>query len=277
MIVGTDGSAAAGAAVVWAADEAVRHGRSLRIVHVEQPWVFGLPDVPSAEFTEARAAQSGQALEEARSLAAEGRPGLEVTIENVRGDLIRTLADLAPQGTELVLGRRGHGAFADLLLGSTSLRLAGHLARPVIVVRGGTAPARGEVVVGVALDHNPKAALTFAFAAARARGAQVRAIHVWEVSDAIAPLVRDEQGFIDPLDRLADLMAPWREMNDDVKVVEELSTGQPVAVLTEVSAGADLLVVGSHGRGPLTGALLGSVGHGVLHHAHCPVAVIPTH
>ncbi|GAA0965869.1 universal stress protein [Actinocorallia libanotica] len=275
VIVGTDGSPASHAAVSWAADEALRTGRPLRIVHVQEPWTLGLPDIPPPMADEARTVESREILDEAAGLAARGRPELRVETENIQGETVRVLRLLAERGGELVLGSRGRGRFAELLLGSTTLRVAGHAARPVVVVRGEPATRRGEIVVGVAFDHDPTGPLTYAFEAARRRGSRLKAVHAWDVTDTFARQAEEDPSFIDPLDRLTELLESWRARYPDVKASEEIVNAHPAAVLTESSADADLLVVGTHGRGSLGSLLLGSVGHAVLHHARCPVVIVP--
>jgi nucleotide-binding universal stress UspA family protein len=275
VIVGTDGSPASHAAVAWAADEALREGRPLRIVHVQEPWTLGLPDIPPPMADEAAAVEAREILQEAAALAVQGRPGLAVETENIQGETVRALRTVAERGGELVLGSRGRGRFAELLLGSTTLRVAGHAPRPVVVVRGETASRRGEVAVGVAFDHDQHAPLTYAFEAAERRGARLRAVHAWDVTDSFARQAREDPGFIDPLDRLNELLEPWRTRHPGVKVVEEAVTDHPASALAEASSGADLLVLGTHGRGALGTLFLGSTGHAVLHHARCPVAIVP--
>ncbi|MEO3784347.1 universal stress protein [Actinocorallia sp. B10E7] len=275
VIVGTDGSPTSHAAVSWAADEALREGRPLRIVHVQEPWTLGLPDIPPPMADEARSVESREILDEAAAVAAEGRPDLVVETENIQGETVRALRLISEQGGELVLGSRGRGRFAELLLGSTTLRVAGHAARPVVVVRGEPASRRGEIVVGVAFDHDQTGPLTYAFEAARRRGARLRAVHAWDVTDTFARQAKEDPSFIDPLDRLTELLESWRGRYPDVKVVEEVVNEHPAATLTDSSSGADLLVVGTHGRGALGSLLLGSVGHAVLHHARCPVVIVP--
>lgn len=275
VIVGTDGSPASHAAVTWAADEALREGRPLRIVHVQEPWTLGLPDIPPPMADEARSVESREILGEAAAVAAEGRPELAVETENIQGETVRALRLIAEQGGELVLGSRGRGRFAELLLGSTTLRVAGHAVRPVVVVRGAPASRRGEVVVGVAFDHDPTGPLTYAFEAARRRGARLRALHAWDVTDTFAHQAKEDPSFVDPLDRLTEMMELWRGRYQDVKVAEEVVNDHPASTLTDASAGADLLVVGTHGRSTLGSLLLGSVGHAVLHHSRCPVVIVP--
>jgi nucleotide-binding universal stress UspA family protein len=116
-----------------------------------------------------------------------------------------------------------------------------------------------------------KRPLAYAFEAARSRRASLRVLHAWDASAGVRAIVK---GYVDPLDRLEEQLAPFRELFPDVKATEEMVYDNVLPALVEASSSADLLVVGSHGRNVLTGTLLGSAGHGVLHHAHCPVAVI---
>jgi nucleotide-binding universal stress UspA family protein len=116
--------------------------------------------------------------------------------------------------------------------------------------------------------------LGYAFEAAQHRGATLHAVHAWLLTDDFTTALKGTRGFIDPLEGLSALLASWRSRFPDVKVVEKVIVDHPIAALTRVSADADLLVVGSHGRGAVGTVLLGSVGHGVLHHAGCPVAVV---
>lgn len=60
----------------------------------------------------------------------------------------------------------------------------------------------------------------------------------------------------------------------DVELNTRLMSGQPARCLLLAAESAELLVVGSRGRGGFSGLLLGSVSQGVLHHAHCPVAIV---
>jgi nucleotide-binding universal stress UspA family protein len=153
-----------------------------------------------------------------------------------------------------------------MLLGSTGLRVAGHIARPVIVVRGETRERRGEVLVGVDFSDESALALQYAFDAASIRGAWVRAVHACPVTVHHAAAVAQE--------RLADAVAPWRAKFPDVRVIEQAPPGQAVNELAERSVRAALLVVGYRGGSALRGLYLGSVSHGVIHHADCPVAVV---
>ncbi|GAB2838872.1 universal stress protein [Actinocorallia aurea] len=274
VVVATDGSPASGAAVRWAADEAVLSGRPLRIVHVQPSATIGLPDIPPPEPDERRSVEARRILEEAAAQVG-ARSGLDVTTDNVFGEVPRVLRELANPRDLLVLGRRGRGRFTELLLGSTSLKVAGTAKGPVVVVRGDGHGPRGEIVAAIAFDIDQTAALEFAFAAARERGAVLRAVHAWDAAEVFTPYAESAPVVVDPAATLTELMEPWRAANPDVKVAEEIVGDHPAAALTKASERADLLVLGTHHRGALGHFVFGSVGHAVLHHAHCPVAIIP--
>ncbi|ROO88483.1 nucleotide-binding universal stress UspA family protein [Actinocorallia herbida] len=274
VIVATDGSPAAAVAVRWAADEAVLSRRPLRVVHVQPSATFGLPDVPPPQAEEARSVEARRILDEAVAQLST-HSGLEVTTDNILGEVPRVLRELANPGDLLVLGRRGRGRFAELLLGSTSLKVAGTAKGPVVIVHGDGHGPRGEIVAAVAFDIDQTAALGFAFAEARRRGAVLRAVHAWDTGEIFSPYAETAPVVVDPANTLSELMEPWREANPDVKVAEEVVGDHPAAALSKASERADLLVLGTHHRGALGQFVFGSVGHAVLHHAHCPVAIIP--
>ncbi|MFD0887059.1 universal stress protein, partial [Streptosporangium algeriense] len=175
----------------------------------------------------------------------------------------------------------GLGGFTGLLLGSVSLSLAGHVAAPVVVVRGEDHKGhreQGEVVVGFDGSPESEAALEYAFGEAARRGVGLRALHAWQLpvmavgSVAYTPLIEDISG---TEERLAtEILAPWRERRPEVEVEQTVLFEHPVFALGEASKTAGLVVVGSRGLGGFGSAVLGSVSHGVLHHAGCPVAVV---
>ncbi|MBA9002975.1 universal stress protein [Thermomonospora cellulosilytica] len=277
IIVATDGSPPADRAVRWAADEAALRGLPLQIVHVidEAPYdVLGSAD---ARVPDRATGVAESILAEAQKLAFERHPDLAVTTEIARGSVPIALRERAAAAASLVLGHRGRGGFASLLLGSIGLRVAGHAPGPVVVVRGEPASARGEIVVGVALDAADEVALAHAFEAAVLRGSRLRAVHAFQLAETLVAAGHyDELAQVEEAHRtrLDDLLIPHRERRPDVAVVADVVREHPVQALVTASEQADLLVVGTHGHGVLRDALLGSVTHGVLHHAHCPVAVV---
>ncbi|MEU7899959.1 universal stress protein [Nonomuraea sp. NPDC049152] len=279
IVAGFDGSAAARAAVQWAADDALRMGVPLRIVHAVDRWPYQIAKFPPQEWPDAMIRAGEKLLAEAEAVAHARQPTVAVDTRLIEGAPAAVLRETAEQAAELVVGSRGLGGFAGALIGSVSMHVAGQVPCPVIVIRGEQGPLRGEIVVGVddASDRVP--ALAYAFEQAALRGSMLRAIHAWQLpmhmySPAIAYDLDDLRA--SQLQLVAEAIAPHREKHPDVRVIEDVRQVHPVEALTEASAQADLVVVGSHSRNALERALLGSVSRGVLHHAHCPVAVIRT-
>ncbi|MFF0862027.1 universal stress protein [Nonomuraea sp. NPDC003560] len=202
-----------------------------------------------------------------------------MTTKDVEGLPAAVLLDQDKEATEIVLGCRGRGGFAGALLGSVSTNVAGHARCPVVVVRGEHRRVRGEVVVGV--DDSPECepALAYAFEQARLRGAALRVVHAWQLPvHAFAPEISYDLDEIREAQHrlIGDRVRVFASDYPQVSVVQEAPSAHPVDALTTASGQAGLLVVGSHGRGGLGSALLGSVSRGVLHHARCPVAVVRT-
>jgi nucleotide-binding universal stress UspA family protein len=278
IVVGVDGSAPAMAAVEWAAEDAARRDAALKIVHVHDVWagVAPLPKVggPGGSATEHAREMLAAAAQRARDRA----PGVEITTDLAAGTVVETLKSESERADTIVIGSRGVGGFAGLVLGSVGLALAGHAAGPVVVVRAPARTVYGMIVVGFDGSEYSEAALEYAFAQARLRGARLRAVYAWQMPTLSAyalgysPVL--EGLFEDEARTARQRLAPWREKYPDVEVEESAVCDHPVPVLSNASRQADLVVVGSRGRGGFGSAVLGSVSHGVLHRAHCPVAVV---
>lgn len=176
----------------------------------------------------------------------------------------------------LVLGSRGHGGFAGLLAGSTAVSVTAHAHCPVVVVRDGQAATSGPVVVGVDGSESSLRALGFAVERAEQRDVPLRVIRVWEPPGErwVPPGFDPEEATATERAAAEEELARWRETFPDVEVDLRVSPGNPAALLVEASREAQLVVVGSRGRGGLRGMLLGSVSQQLLQHAHCPVAVV---
>lgn len=178
----------------------------------------------------------------------------------------------------MVVGDRGLGGFLGLLLGSVAVGLAGHAACPVVVVRGPEAPAgvdpASPVVVGVDGSPTGEAAVSFAFEWADQRGAPLVALHTWWVDPMISPMLDWHATTEAETEVLAERLAGWAEKYPDVVVERVVEQRRAADALRELSERAQLVVVGSRGRGGFQGLVLGSVGHALLHHAECPVAVV---
>ncbi|MDH2425465.1 universal stress protein [Sphaerisporangium sp. TRM90804] len=280
VVVAVDGSAPATDAVRWAADDAARRGLPLRIVHVTEPWTGEQALITPPGLSPPSPGEGARAvLSEAARAARERVPGgLPVETAALTGQVRAVLLEEARSAVELVVGTRGLGGFMGLVLGSVSMGVAGHTDCPVVVAgHVGTAP-RGEIVVGHDGMADSEAALEYAFADAGRRGSRLRTIYAWQVSaflPTFSSYTADMDAAIDWGRHAAEeQLVPWRTRYPRVEVRDLIVSGDPVEALSEASADADLVVVGSRGRGAIGSAMLGSVSHGLLHHAHCPVAVV---
>ena len=281
IIVGVDGSEPSLLATDWAAAEAARRKAPLRVVHVVPPWLYEAPADPGASLIRDRLLQDGRNIVDLGAARARDRaPGLEVTGEQTGGQPAEALLRRARDALMVVTGPRGTGGLTGLVLGSVAVQVATHAPCPAVVVRPFEPSARGEIVVGVDGSPAGAAAIGFAFEEASVRRVRLRALLAWTspVSTGpgdMLPLVYDRELLAADEERLlAESLAGWRTEYPDVDVVPAAVRGRAARVLAEASADADLLVVGSRGRGGFTGLLLGSVGHAVLHRAHCPVAIV---
>ncbi|MEV6979654.1 universal stress protein [Sphaerisporangium sp. NPDC051017] len=270
IVVGVDGSESSLAAAWWAAEDALRRGAAIRLVHVREP----RPETSPPHLCD-------EVLDRAVEAIRRRSPAIPVTPFLATGEVVGTLRQESENAVETVIGSRGTGGFAGLILGSVGLGLAGHAADPVVVVRRPAPAIFGEIVVGVDGSAHSEAALEYAFEQARLRPAKLHAVYTWPMP-MLSPYAAGytdvvEGGFAEGSRRAWEFVAPWRDKYPDVEFQTTTVCGYPVSVLTDVSRTADLLVVGSRGLGAVGSALLGSVSHGVLHHAHCPVAIVRPH
>ncbi|MFJ9843441.1 universal stress protein [Kitasatospora sp. NPDC101155] len=279
VVVGVDGSAQSVAAAEWAAYQAYRSGRALRLIHVGAQPEFSVEAADPAELLP-------RPVLVLRDQIVEVLPGLTVSCEHVPGSPADALVVAGEREGLLVLGSRGIGGLAGLLLGSVALRAAAHARCPVVLVGTGTdgqGDVHGDVVVGVDSSRPCAELVAFAFERAAEGGAVLRALESREFPTGryvtAAP--------VDPAEitsalaaaaqvRLQDTLAPWRKKFPEVRVEAEV-TGWPAGkALVEASRSASLVVVGRRiprGRPAVPG--LGAVAHAVLHHSHGPVAVVP--
>lgn len=288
VVVGVDGSESALHAARWAAREAARRKTSLRMVHVCHLFPVRHPKqiVLPADYRLAVLDQGRHWLTEAEQAVHHVTPNLAVTADLRDGITAELLIEESRAAQLVVLGSRGLGGFRSLLVGSVAIALSAHSHCPVVVVRGGAADQQvhedGPVVVGVDGTEISDEAVAFAFEAAAARGAPLVAVHVWsdaEIAAAWAALPAGvDRNYLQAREEqvLTERIAPWCAKFPDIAVREVVVRDRPVHALLRHVAGAALVVVGSRGRGALTGLGLGSVGQGILHHAECPVAVART-
>lgn len=285
VVVGVDGSTSASHAVRWAAEEAARRSTRLVIMHscmvvpVHAPHVAGT----SEAFAEAVFGHGRVLLAEATTVAKEAAPEVEVTTEVTSGGAAEQLVGRSASAQLVVLGSRGLGGFTGLLVGSVAVAVTTHAHCPTIVVRDpGTVPDRGApVVVGLDGSSSSDAALAFAFEAAALRGVALHAVHTWwDITAETAwqrGLTATNLASIEAAEQrlLTEQLATGAAAHPDVPVHHTLTRDRPAHTLVEQSANAQLVVVGTRGRGGFRGLLLGSTSQALIHHAHCPVAVVP--
>lgn len=277
VLVGLDDTAHSWLAADWAAAEAELHGSTLRVVHA----VHGITGAEQDADQLILDAAAG-VLDDARARLATAHPGLRIDTVLAQDHPAEALLTSAENADMLVVGTRGRGGFAGLLLGSVSLKVAAHAACPVVVVRGHTKKtenraADGGIMVGVR-DERDEEAVRFALAEADLLRATVRLIHAWTPlthAGSMVPQVdavdAERQVHARVLNHAARPIAEYPQVHVDTALV----VGSPAAVLVEASAGAGLLVLPRHPPTGRFGLRLGTVVHAVLHHASCPVAVVP--
>ncbi|MFE2022348.1 universal stress protein [Streptomyces sp. NPDC059499] len=305
VTVGLNGSPESFAAVRWAAREAVLREVALRIVHVqewpvppdrtelEEPWGSSREAPVAPEHSR----KYEEMLRQAARIAEQAHPGLTVTAEDLAGEglAVRALladADASGSADLLVLGSQGLDSVTGFLIGTTSLPVAAASERPVVLVRGQEAgrseqaghpaPETGRLILGIDLrgkDDN-EALLVFGFAEAARRNSRLQILHAWTLPPMYAYAETADPGTGDELignmsQALSRAVEPWRERFPDVPVEARAVAGAPGAELVYASPGADLLIVGRRKRRLPVGPRLGHVAHAVIHHATCPVAVVP--
>ncbi|WP_028800217.1 universal stress protein [Streptomyces sp. 142MFCol3.1] len=266
VVVGVDGSEASLEAVDWAAAEAVLHNVPLHLLHA------------AAEGREASgliAAASERARQDA--------PTVRLSSQVSHDDAASALIHRGRNAFALVLGSRGLGDLADMLLGSVSLAVAARADCPVVVIRGEAArrDARfGSIVVGVEDDESSGTALEFAFHEAQVRRCRLLAVHAWSAPRGActtpeAPTWPLEAHLRPPAQVLDDALRGIAERYPDALVERRLIEAPARRALLQAASQADLLVVGARPRLVHRGLQLGLINHALLHHAPCPTAVVP--
>lgn len=286
LVVGVDGSDAGLLAVDWAVDEAARHGLPLRLLYASLWERYEGAMLPGSLERPAEQVMAQNIVGSATERARLRNPDVKVLAEVVPEDPASALLLAGNNAAALVTGSRGRGELKGLLLGSVGLAVAARAHCPVIVVRGdraGLAGTHERILLGAGEPHTSGAAVRFAFREAEARGCVLDVVRAWrcpahETADhprlAGEPARRHEERASELLDTLLhDAMAD----HPHVRVRRATVEGPAHRVLLNRSAAADLLIVGARRRHGYFGLQLGRVGHALLHHAECPVAVVPHH
>jgi len=279
-VVGVDGSVGARHAIRWASRAAVMHKAPVLLLHaigVPEHYAGVLP--PSPTVFEALWGRGNALLDEAAELA-ESFGVVDVRTEIREHSPNAELRDAARDARMLVLGAPGHGRLTDVVaLSALAPQLSSHVACPVVVVHGDQIhPSDAPILVGIDGSPLSEQALAVAFEEASLRGVALTAIHAWEgwhVAAASAEPFPDWPT-LEQMERLilAERLADWSDKYPDVTVYREITQRGPGPALVEASRDAQLVVVGSRGRGGFHGLLLGATSQQLIYHAACPVMVV---
>lgn len=282
VVVGVDGSDAALGAVRWAADFASARTLAVTLVHAvpRLDWHFVSGDTAPP----LQSADGDSVLATAEQTARNVHPDLVVRTEVVKGAVAGVLAEATSEARLLVIGA---GASDDRILGGHVTRIVHHTTCPVLVWRAPVARRTGKplpVVAGVDDSEQSARALAEAFDIAGALHAPLTVVHMWEIGAAVGMGDLGGAGnmdwqLLDVLEtqqsrRMDELVAPLSRQYPNAHVNKVFRDIGPAKGLTELSGDAQLVVVGTHGRGKLAGSILGSVSQNVLHHAECPVLLV---
>jgi nucleotide-binding universal stress UspA family protein len=282
ILAGVDGSASADSAARWAAAEADLRNVDLRLLFTYQIPVVGHPEYECPpDFVDAMRIAGQATLDRVAGEAARVYPDLPIQQALKEADARLALVEESKRAGMTAVGTRGKGRVTEVLLGSVALHLAAHGHSPVAVVPRSTHPAGGPILVGADGSPNSDEALGFAFDEAAVRGAELVAMLAWdELSHqrfARRPVIHgaidEEAGSV-----LDQQLAPWLAKYPEVPIRKVIYRGPPAAGLVQPEGRSgpepQLIVVGSRGRGGLSGLVLGSTSQTVIIHSRCPVIIV---
>ncbi len=285
VVVGVDGSAASRAAIVWAMRDAALHNRPITLVHVVVPVIPTAAGSPGqyafpADFFRWQEDEAARVLDEARAVIADSPheakpPAVHAVVHH--GGAVATLVDLSKDANMVVVGSRGMGAFSRALLGSVSTGLIHHAHCPVAVIHEEAPAVAADAPVVVGIDGSPASmsATEIAFDEASRRGVNLVAVHAWRDITTMYELPGLDSEKLEEDARLAlsERLSGFDKRYPDVEVHRVVVSDKPARQLIENAKNAQLVVVGSHGRGGFAGMLLGSVSTAVVHTVKTPAIV----
>ncbi|GHJ96894.1 stress-inducible protein [Streptomyces sp. NE5-10] len=263
-------------ALAWAADEAHRRRFALRLV-VAVPPPHDTQHVDDTPRHQARTRRGKDALRAAADWVRARQPDVRVASALVDGFPAAVMAAMAQRASMAVLGSRHLSRTEEFLsAGSLVVPVTAQARCPVVVVGDAEHITQDPpyLVVGIDGSESSRAALAFAFEEADLRHCALRAVAVWQ--PPVFTLHTGDSLFHAERRLLSETTAGWAEKHPDVRLTHEVLIGSPVELLADAAERALAVVVGRRGRGGYTGMRVGSVVHGLLHRAHCPVITVPT-
>ncbi|GAA1115938.1 universal stress protein [Streptomyces javensis] len=277
VTVGLDGSPESLAAAHWAADEAERRELALRLTHA---WILLAPPTPDSPAADDQNYWAKHIVHDAHTELARDHPKLTIIEDLVADEAETALLDAAAHSRMLVLGSRGLDRVASFFLGDIGLHTIARAERPVILMRTGQRAREhpGRVVVGLSLHGPQDNLLEFAYVTAFTRDVPLHAVH-GRTPDRTHTGTGGDGTARDTKERarqeLDEVLRPWREKFPRVRVVDEIRLESPARAIVQAAADSDLLMVGRRKHPPALGPRLGPVVQAAVHHASCPVAVVP--
>ncbi|MFI1163457.1 universal stress protein [Streptomyces sp. NPDC020801] len=285
LVVGVDGSDSSLTAVDWAVDEAARHGMPLRLVYASL-WERYEGAVPSGSVGRpSEQVMAEHVVASAAERAQRRNPDVKVSTDIIPEDAVTALLNEGNNASLLVTGSRGRGELKGLLLGSVGLAVTARAHCPAVVVRGdpaGLAGTHERILLGAGESDTGDEAVRFAFREAEARGCVLDVVRAWRTPaygtpgggpPAAGEAASDSEERASAL--LQELLQDAMAGHPDVRVRPVTVEGPAHKVLVDRSAAADLVIIGARRRVGHFGLQLGRSSHTLLHHAQCPVAVVP--
>lgn len=279
IVVAVDGSERNRSAVAWAAREAAALGCDLVLVTALQDHVIATPHFSVRSEDQEMLDMLADARASVRHIIDER----SVSTVAVAGSPVDVLLDRARDARLVVVGKRGLGGFARVMVGSTSIALAGRSPVPVVIVPDGWEQTEYDghpVVLGVDPNKPDDQPIQVAFRRAERLGVPLVAVHGWETPAVFSWDAEMVTGAVTEYDRRAEtlfdeLLRSWRERYPDVVVRPMRVHKHPATAVLEAAEEAQVVVLGRHGAGMFGGFAFGSVARAVLHYAECPVVVAP--
>jgi nucleotide-binding universal stress UspA family protein len=279
ILVGVDGSAQSDAAIRFATREAVMRDAPLTLMYVVGPVPDWATRSEKARIAKVWEEDARDIIEQARktalaSVGASDSPDLRTEV--VHSSVMPTLIEASTRADMIVVGSRGMTAPGRLLLGSVSSTVVQHAHCPVAIIHDddGSADDMAPVVVGVDGSPASEGAIELAFDEASRRGVHLVALHAWSDVGVFPILGMDWRDYeAKGAEILTERLAGLQRKYPDVRVERRLDCDRPAHWLIEESEHAQLVVVGSHGRGGFPGMLLGSVSSALAHSAKAPLII----